>query len=566
MILSRTAIRLVLCIAGMLAVADGWAGDLTNRTANERHLLGERMYREGLLPSGAPMQAYVKKDTPVPGTSFTCVSCHLRSGLGSVEGGVFTPPTNGKYLFSPQKSINLTKYAKFPAPRPVYTESSLAALLRGGVDPSGRVLDDIMPRYYLNHDDMALLVDYLKSLSNEFSPGVTNSTLRFATVITDDVPRDKADLMFAALERYLQHKNNMVRSYENDPRKSRMAEAMLISREAAFKRITLSRWQLKGPPDSWRRQLEEYYRREPVFALLGGGTTGDWKPVHQFSEDNRIPCILPMTPFPVISESDWYTLYFSKGTFLEGEAAARYLNRLKRNNNDSAAVQIVQDTPAGRALEKGFNQMWEELGNPAIPTVMLRKDAPITVDALRAIVTAHNAATALLWLEPEHMAAIGALASSQRTPARIIVSSSGIGTALTTLDDQTRDTLMFAYPYRLPQDEASFDVYIEAMAQQLHASDEPSRMIVKRSYIIYQILSQALSALKGNYYRDGLLDMLGMTMSMGGMGLNQDLVFPLYERISFGPGQRYASKGCYMVQLTKGASPKLVRQSEWVVH
>ena len=42
--------------------------------------------------------------------------------------------------------------------------------------------------------------------------------------------------------------------------------------------------------------------------------------------------------------------------------------------------------------------------------------------------------------------------------------------------------------------------------------------------------------------------------------------FAPYERISFGPGQRYASKGCYIVQLSKGDRPELVRKSDWVVH
>ncbi len=41
---------------------------------------------------------------------------------------------------------------------------------------------------------------------------------------------------------------------------------------------------------------------------------------------------------------------------------------------------------------------------------------------------------------------------------------------------------------------------------------------------------------------------------------------PLYERLSFGPGQRYASKGCFVVQLGKGPRPALVKKSAWVIH
>src|SRR5690349_2766302 len=61
--------------------------------------LGERIYREGVLPSGELLRASVKGGLSVPGTTFACISCHLRSGLGSLDEGVYIPPINSEKLF-----------------------------------------------------------------------------------------------------------------------------------------------------------------------------------------------------------------------------------------------------------------------------------------------------------------------------------------------------------------------------------------------------------------------------------------------------------------------------------
>ncbi len=71
--------------------------------AEEMLRLGERMYRQGVLPDGRPMQAIVAGDVPVDGRMFTCANCHRRSGLGSLEGPVIAWPTNGKELFIPRR-------------------------------------------------------------------------------------------------------------------------------------------------------------------------------------------------------------------------------------------------------------------------------------------------------------------------------------------------------------------------------------------------------------------------------------------------------------------------------
>ncbi|MBP2690123.1 MAG: transporter substrate-binding lipoprotein, partial [Deltaproteobacteria bacterium] len=69
-------------------------------------------------------------------------------------------------------------------------------------------------------------------------------------------------------------------------------------------------------------------------------------------------------------------------------------------------------------------------------------------------------------------------------------------------------------------------------------------------------------SLESNYFRDYMFDIIDASM----INWNMPAVAPTFERISFGPGQRYASKGCYIVQLSKGDRPELVRKTDWVVH
>jgi hypothetical protein len=86
---------------------------------------------------------------------------------------------------------------------------------------------------------------------------------------------------------------------------------------------------------------------------------------------------------------------------------------------------------------------------------------------------------------------------------------------------------------------------------------DSSQNATNLSNSITQILTMALMDMRGNYYRDNFFDVISMI---------PDQPSALYGRLSFGPDQRYASKGCYIVQLTSGSKPEIVRKSDWVIH
>ena len=510
------------------------------------------------------MQAYVRGDLPVPGTAFSCVSCHLRSGLGSVEGGVFTPPTSGEKLFKPLQTMYKAtqqdpKYFPVTPRRPAYTDESLARVIREGIDPAGQVLNDVMPRYMLDDGDMALLVTYLKSLSAQMSPGVTENNIHFATVITDDVNPADRKAMLEPLQKYIALKNNNVAQFKSPSgaRSHRMADTMMSgSRELVHKTLSLSVWLLKGAPETWRAQLEEYNRTEPAFALIGGMTGGDWAPIHAFSEDNRIPCLFPNTDFPEISPTDWYTLYLSKGLYQEGEGAARYLNN-RPGLPDTAILQIVRDSREGRALAAGFQKTWRELGHQLPTTVTLKAGQEITRDTLISTATGTKPSVVLIWDGPAAVAAVERLASGGSSADMYFVSAGYLGKDFQKLGEQVRARTYLTYPNRIPREPQPLTYRPSNMAMGIKSFSADSTRIENQTYTIIEILTMALMDMKGNYYRDNFLDVIGMIM---------DQETPLYERISFGPGQRYASKGCYIVQLGPGVKPELVKKSDWVIH
>lgn len=553
--------------------------DKTPLSAEERLRLGERMYREGILPSGKPMRTSVKGDISLPGTNFSCAGCHLRSGLGSFEENVFTPSTYGAKLFKPQQvdtssptgvmPFRQTQFAarrmqsyRVSRARPAYTDESLANAVRGGIDSAGRIMNDIMPRYPLEDEDMKLLISYLKSLSSEYSPGVSDTALHFATILTEDVSSEDQNAMLVILENFVRGTNEFnffdpregIRSREGrlGPM-ARMDRMLRTIPQESIRKLSLSRWVLKGPPETWRSQLEEYNSKAPVFAILGGITNGEWEPIHQFCEENHIPSIFPMTDFPVISQTDWYTLYLSKGYYQEGEGAARFLN-----DNDELKgrpiVQIVRDTREGRALSRGFQETWRDFGQKLPETVILKAGETVTAEFLQQKLAQEKPAVIILWDGPESFKTLEMLAAGKNRPGMVLVSSSFLGKSMFSLNEQVRGFTYLTYPYGITR--SPEEISPSSMGpKEFNAGGNavPTNRISQQSYIVSVILGMALAEMRGNYYRDYLLDVIGTIM---------DQSLPLYETLSFGTGQRYASRGCYIVQLAKS---RLVKKSGWLM-
>jgi hypothetical protein len=539
-----------------VSAADDPGPRLKGLSKDEALRLGENMYRNGKLPSGEPLQSIVKGDILDGSGNLTCVSCHLRSGFGSMEGTVRTPPIDGARLYtSMSKFIKLRKQNPKPENRdyfrPAYTDETLDRAIRTGYDPSNRKINDIMPVYFLNDPDAGILVHYLKNLSTQPQPGVTDTTLHFATIIAEDVAKEDREAMLGPLQAF-------IKNWRMPKRIARVMRAMAQIEEGTpheLRTLSLSVWELKGPAETWRKQLEDYYARDPVFALLGGITKSEWEPIHRFCEDHNLPAVFPVTDFPVISETDWYTLYLSKGLYQEGEAAAKYLHGREDVLQRMSVVQVFRKDRAGLVLSKAFQETWMELGHEAPDTFALDREEPLTESFWKKLALKHKHAVVLLWLDAKDFPALDGLSATNTRPDLIFASSGLLGHRLYTLPEKERTSVYITYPYTLPKEPLK-DRASTAASPGSGTMPVGKQAIELKMGALFSALSGPLPRMRSYVNRESFLEQVE--------GL-PDLSME-YMRLSFGWGQRYASKGCYVVQLSEGPAPVLIKKSEWVIY
>jgi hypothetical protein len=240
-----------------------------------------------------------------------CAGCHRPSALGGFEGGVAVPPITGQFLFSSFEPLTVNR---FPWPttlrkRPAYTVASLRAALNSGITVDGLTISNLMPRYALSDVEVSDLAEFLKYRSEEKTPGITNESIRFATITTPEISEDEQQSLVQTLNTFFIDKNAETRL------ETRRRSTSLLNKETMYVRYRkweLEHWALKGAADTWRAQLESLYSKSPVFAIISGIGKTQWQPVDDFCGEKRLPCLFPQTTFTP-AKFNFYSLYFDAG-------------------------------------------------------------------------------------------------------------------------------------------------------------------------------------------------------------------------------------------------------------
>ena len=150
------------------------------------------------------------------------------------------------------------------------------------------------------------------------------------------------------------------------------------------------------------------------------------------------------------------------------------------------------------------------------------------------------------------------LAKQSKQPKMIFVSWQLLEGNTSVIPDQLRDKVYFTYARDLPEDNK---LKIKVLKHWLKLRKIPvtNLDIQSQMYFLGWMLPGAISHMRSEFFRDYFMESFDMMH-------DQDYAIAVFPRLTFGPGQRYAAKGCYVVQLGKGGQAALIKKSEWIIH
>jgi hypothetical protein len=511
---------------------------------------GKRIYRQGLLQSGQPLEATVQGSLKLSGDQAACVNCHRRSGFGISEGGLTARPVTGPELFSAFNAPNPKMYpsaAKSTGMRPAYSDETLARAIREGIDADGHPLHAAMPRFALDEGAMKSLIGYLKTLSAAPSPGVTNDTIHFATIVTERVTKEKRQAMLDVMESFVRDKNAGTR---HETLRAKRAGWDMEREYGAYRNWQVHVWELVGEPETWRSQLEALYRQQPVFAILSGITAGTWQPVHDFCESLEIPCLFPNVDAPPIEEISYYSFYFSKGVSLEAESLAHFLDSNSAEIGAGTIVQIFRnDDATGTAAAEAFSKtLKNQLAR--IVTIGIDHGQLLTADFWSTLAIREAPSVLVLWLNMPDLNALNAISGAGYPTPRLYLSSTLATGLLSSVPQGLEEKIRFLHSFELPgqMDQRLLRINAWLKARKINLSDQ---RIQANTYFALTQTGNALMHLVDNFSRDYFVERIEH-------GVDNSVATSVYSRLSLGPGQRFAAKACAIVEPVAG------QQGQWM--
>lgn len=515
---------------------------------------GKKIYLNGVGMNHNTITAFSAGNVKLEKEKAACSNCHRRSGYGSSEGGLLIPSITGKSLFNSRefKYKELKRKSSRPITRKSYNKTSLINAIKFGIDPNGRKLNPLMPRYSMNENDMDALISYLSNLSTKPAPGVNNETIHFATIITPDISGKQKSAMLAVLNTYINAKNAETRL---EKRRATNAPWHKKWSYSAYRKWKLDVWELTGEIESWSKQLNIFYKKQPVFSIISGISSSSWQPMHDFCNTHEIPCLFPNTMMPGESKNkktsteNSYSIYFSEGISLEAKVIAKHIYKEKNAKRCNNIVQITDDTKkikiAANAL---INQLLNYKVKFQVSNIVVNSDLFKTFKAdVTSTCLVHWVDNLLLQNNMINFQNIKQVYVTQNAKKLAEVKP-----------EKFNSPVYYSTPFALEKNKDRHLKRIRIWAK-MNKISPYIEDISANTYYAVTLAAKGIKHIRTHFSRDYFVERLEHMID--------NMAFhSIYNRFSLGPGQRFASKGAYIIgPIKKPMDINNPVNSEWII-
>ncbi len=293
------------------------ANSLSAAPLTESETRGKQLYMTGASPSGNVITAHIGlESTELPSTQVPCVSCHGEDGQGRPEGNIVPTNITFEYL-----ALSYGHQHDNGRKHPAFTPDTFVRAITSGIDSASNRLDVAMPRYTLPDSDSADLIAYLKRLSSDADAGLTDTTIRLATLLP--MQGSLADMGLAM--------KNILLAYFNEIN----AQGGIYNRK-----IQLDVIEYTSDSESTLKNVRRLLETESVFAMIAPFSSNIEQDILLLAERLGVPQIAPYTLFPEDKSSrSQFTFYLLPGLNNESRAMVDYAaNELHLKNSQSLVI------------------------------------------------------------------------------------------------------------------------------------------------------------------------------------------------------------------------------------
>jgi len=484
------------------------------------------------------------------------MNCHRRSGYGSSEGDIIAPAITGQMLFEErQETYKELSHARSDGigVRPAYTHETLRRAIRHGMSANGLQLDAFMPRFELPDKEIDALIAYLQTLGSKETQGVTDEYIEFATVVTPGVSETRKNAMSSVLNTYISDINAGTRKEGRRENNSPWHKSWHYK---SYRKWRLHIWALTGEPETWHQQLASHYKQQPVFAIANGIGNNTWKPIDEFCESYELPCLFPTTDLPEINDSNFYSIYFSKGMTLEAEIIAHDILNKATSNTINVHQFINSSDPLSTEAAKALESILTKNNINSTSHQIHKRNQADTQTQLQALKpSASN--YLVFWGDYSDVVKHKDIINNAAHLNQIYLSSTLLGHNINDNFPLHNKEIHLIHRRLLPEKQRQKLLRFTAWARikKITVTDTEA---MANAFFAVNLLTDATKHLRNHTSQELLIERIEHMV-------DNTLFHSVYPSLSLAPDQRYASKGGYLLTYQPFNKAHITPTTQWVV-